>query len=168
MGLDYGCTHMGTPIYFDYRPANFVGMSSIGHRIRGLRKTNVNLNQTELAALVGVDQSVISDIERGAGFGAGVLVGLADALNTTPQFIMRGGTDEAAIEANLLGLFRICGPDDKKVVLETAKAFAARNRAAAPASPQMPIEQATAEFKRLKSPPPAPRASKATPRRRSA
>lgn len=101
-------------------------MSAIGHRIRALRKTNVDLNQTQLGAAVGVDQSVISDIERGAGFGADVLIGLADALNTTPHFIMRGGTDEAAQEAHLLGLFRACKPSDKLLLMETARAFADR------------------------------------------
>lgn len=128
MGSHYGAAHMGAPIYFDYQPATLGSMSAIGIRIRALRKTNVKLNQTELAAQVGVDQSVISDIENGAGFGAPVLIGLADALQTTPHYIMKGGTDEAAQEANLLGLYRSCTEADKRLLLETAGAFAARNR----------------------------------------
>jgi transcriptional regulator with XRE-family HTH domain len=119
---------MGAPIYFPYRPATLLGMSAIGIRIRALRKTNVKLNQTELATQVGVDQSVISDIENGAGFGAPVLIGLADALQTTPHYIMRGGTDEMAREANLLGLYRACSESDKRLLLETAGAFADRSR----------------------------------------
>ncbi len=54
------------------------------------------------------------------------MLGLADALQTTPHHIMKGGADEAATEAHLLGLYRICRVDDKKLLLETAKAFAAR------------------------------------------
>jgi hypothetical protein len=40
---------------------------------------------------------------------------------------MKGGTDETAQEAHLLGLFRACKPEDKLLLMETARAFADRN-----------------------------------------
>lgn len=86
---NYGITHMGTPIYFRYHRASFDWMS-IGARIRTMRKT-AGLRQAELAKLACIDQSTLSDIENGAGFGADTLVLLADALGTTAEQIMRGG-----------------------------------------------------------------------------
>lgn len=53
----------------------------------------LGLNQKELAARMGVDQSTVSDIERGQGLSAEILLKLADALNTTAAMVMRGHDD---------------------------------------------------------------------------
>lgn len=69
-------------------------MEKVGARIRTLRQAK-GLNQTELAAKVGVDQSTISDIEtKDTAFSVIVLMRLADALETTEAMILRGH-DEA-------------------------------------------------------------------------
>jgi transcriptional regulator with XRE-family HTH domain len=72
-----------------YRWHKVGAVDTIGGRIRTTRKA-LGLNQTELAKLVGLDQSTISDIENGALFGADVLMALAAALLKSPQFIMTG------------------------------------------------------------------------------
>ena len=64
-------------------------MATIGERIRDRRKA-LKLRQGDLGALVGLDQSTISDIERGQGFGAEVLMRLSKALRVEPQFVMTG------------------------------------------------------------------------------
>lgn len=103
-------------------------MASIGQRIRALRKAR-SLNQTQLAKAVGVDQSTVSDIERGAGFSAELLMSLADALLSTPQFIMRGAS-EADLEVDqLAALYRASSPDDRRALMSSASAFAERGRA---------------------------------------
>jgi transcriptional regulator with XRE-family HTH domain len=96
----YGETHMGLHIGNSYRPATFDCMSGKddkkdthrGARVRALRKA-LDMNQEELAVLVEVDQSTVSDIERGAGFSAEVLMRLAGALRTTPVMVMQGRDD---------------------------------------------------------------------------
>lgn len=92
---------MGSHIGFFYGPANFDCMKekaeqkavakdhTRGSRIRTLRLA-LKLNQTELAALIGVDQSTVSDIENGAGFSADLLMRLSDSLKVSPGIVMRG------------------------------------------------------------------------------
>lgn len=96
MTRDYGPTHMGLPINFSYRETNVEPMETIGARIKALR--GKKFTQTTLGKAVGVDQSVISDIERGAGFKADLLMKICDALETTAEYLMRGGVinDELA------------------------------------------------------------------------
>lgn len=89
MDGDYGSAHMGFAIGNSYRGATLDCMATPGERIRALRKAR-GLTQPQLAAEVGIDQSTVSDIERGAGFSAETLMRLADALQSTPQEIMRG------------------------------------------------------------------------------
>lgn len=57
--------------------------------MRQLRKAK-GLTQPVLAKAVGIDQSTLSDIERGAGFSAEILMRLAEELEATCEFIMRG------------------------------------------------------------------------------
>lgn len=85
----YGKTHMGIPIGFVYRGVTFSCMGTIGERIRQLRKAH-KLTQPVLAKAIGIDQSTLSDMERGAGFSAEILMRLAEELETTAEFIMRG------------------------------------------------------------------------------
>jgi transcriptional regulator with XRE-family HTH domain len=101
----YGATHMGLHIGNSYGPATFDCMKEKtgsrrdpprtqedmqrGARINRLRKTK-DLNQTELAEKVGVDQSTVSDWENGAKFSADLLMLLSDVLGVSPSTIMRG------------------------------------------------------------------------------
>lgn len=87
----YGDSHMGCPIGFAYGGATVIGMGSdgVGARIRQLRKAK-GLTQPVLSKAVGIDQSTLSDIERGAGFSAEILMRLAEELDTTCEYIMRG------------------------------------------------------------------------------
>lgn len=102
-------------------------MSSIGGRIKELRAA-LGMNQTELGRAVGVDQSLISDYERGrAEMGASKLMAMADALRTTPQYIMRGDrglTLEEQQEADLLDKFKRADEEGRKTILNIAAAMA--------------------------------------------
>jgi len=64
-------------------------MDTPGARIRNLRKAR-KLTQAQLADAMGIDQSTLSDIERGAGFTAETLMLICDALEANPYVIMRG------------------------------------------------------------------------------
>lgn len=123
---------MGLSIGVTYRQSNFDGMGPVGDRIKDRRKA-MKLNQTQLAAQVGVDQSVISDIERhDAGFSAATLMSLARALMVTPEDIMEGGDPDARMQAELLGAWKLIGPDDKRGVLRMAHACALAAKAEPP------------------------------------
>lgn len=64
-----------------------------GDRVRQLRKT-LGLSQEELAEAVAIDQTQISDYERSKGNPtASSLVGLADALGTSADYLL-GRTDD--------------------------------------------------------------------------
>lgn len=92
MGQHYGETHMGLHIENYYRPATFDCMENRGARIRSMRKA-LGLNQEELAEKLEVDQSTVSDIERGAGFSADLLMKLTRHLGGSPTLLMVGHDD---------------------------------------------------------------------------
>lgn len=89
IGSHYGPSHMEIPIHFGYGGGNVTAMATIGERIRDRRKA-LKLRQGDLAEMVGLDQSTISDIERGTGFGADVLMKLSVALRSNPYYVMNG------------------------------------------------------------------------------
>lgn len=113
---------MGMPINFFYHGANIHGMSDIGNRIRELRKRH-KLNQTDLAELVGCDQSVISDMENGRGFGAKYLLPLARALQTSPEYIMGESEESPDVDGfeDLLAYARTLSTEQMKTLLEVAR-----------------------------------------------
>lgn len=80
---------------FNYGNGNIHCMTTPGKRLRALRKDK-QISQVDLAAAIGIDQSTVSDIENDRGLSAENLMRLCDALETTPQYIMRGktGTDD--------------------------------------------------------------------------
>lgn len=67
-------------------------MEKAGQRIRAMRQA-LEWNQKQLAEKVRVDQSTVSDIERGSDFSADLLMRMADALGTSPAMIMKGRDD---------------------------------------------------------------------------
>lgn len=97
-------------------------MNDTGSRIRGIRKAR-RLTQRDLSTLVGIDQSTISDIERGANFSAEVLLRLCDALQTSPTLIMRGGTERDLQEAQLVACFRSLTPHQAEHLMAVAVAL---------------------------------------------
>lgn len=76
----------------NYDDGNIHCMETPGLRLRALRKQK-GLSQVQLSDLVGIDQSTISDIENGGGLSAEYMMRLCEALNTTPQYVMRGKSD---------------------------------------------------------------------------
>jgi len=70
---------------------------SLGRRLRDAR-TRAGLTQVELAAAIGVTQSMISDIERGDtdDIMGSNLIRAADALRVSPRWLMIG-EDEGAL-----------------------------------------------------------------------
>lgn len=85
----YGDSHMGMHIVNFYCPATFDWMDKPGDRVRAMRKA-LGMNQEVLAGKLGVDQSTVSDIERGAGFSADILMRLTEHLGGTAALIMQG------------------------------------------------------------------------------
>lgn len=67
-----------------------------GKRLRALR-IGKQMSQVGLAAAVGIDQSTISDIENDRGLSAENMMRLCEALDTTPQYVMRGKPAEGHI-----------------------------------------------------------------------
>lgn len=117
MGADYGDSHMCLPIGFCYRLPTIDCMETVGARIRRLRKAR-GMTQTDLAADVGVDQSTISDIERGTGFSAEILMKLCDALEATPQEVMRGAVAQSPAVRRAEDAVKKLTDDERREVLK--------------------------------------------------
>jgi transcriptional regulator with XRE-family HTH domain len=86
---------MAFAMSFNYGNGNIHCMTTPGKRLRALRKEKL-ISQVGLANAIGIDQSTVSDIENDRGLSAENLMRLCDALETTPQYVMRGkaGTDD--------------------------------------------------------------------------
>ena len=67
----------------------------IGERLKFIRKLK-GMTQTQLAKAIGVDQSAISQIERGDSKGANAenLLKIAAVLQTNPQWLLTGRGDK--------------------------------------------------------------------------
>lgn len=102
-------------------------MPTIAKRVAALRAAR-RISQAALAKEVGVSQPTIANIERGRtleikGY---VLESLAHALNTTSQFILEGDTaqgavDDAATQAELVGIWRKLPQQHRETLLQTAR-----------------------------------------------
>lgn len=64
-------------------------MSALGRRVRQARKAE-GLTQVQLAKKAGVEQSTISELEKGENVGSVHLVAIARALRRRPQWIETG------------------------------------------------------------------------------
>lgn len=85
-------------------------MKTVGERIKVLR-TQLELTQSDLAEKVGLTYVQIGRYEkRGVTPSADVLNKIADALNTTSDFLMNGSTNDKAtaqiVDNELLTLFK--------------------------------------------------------------
>lgn len=100
-------------------------MKTIGNRVRDLRKAKGFARQSDLGRLVGVDQSVISDIENGAGFKADVLMALCEHLDTTAEYLMLGEQQAGQGEAEILTLYRKTNDEGRIAMIVTARGLQA-------------------------------------------
>mgnify|MGYP006293011855 CR=1 FL=1 len=107
----------------------------LGDRILKLRKQK-NWSQSDLAEKVGVTYAQIGRYEtKGAQPSADVLKKIADALDTTTDFLMYGDIDEKAKsslkDAELLQQFNAVeqmNDDDRNIVKRLISAFITQNK----------------------------------------
>jgi transcriptional regulator with XRE-family HTH domain len=105
-------------------------MTDLGKRIFDLRRRK-NLSQTDLANTVGISYAQIGRYEtKNTQPPAEVLKKIADALDTTVDFLISGDTDEKAMstlkDAELLQQFKAVeqmDEDDRNVVKKLIDAF---------------------------------------------
>src|ERR1700712_4894081 len=101
--------------------------AEIGLRIRTARMER-NWTQDQLATAVGVSRSAVAQWETGrAGQITGNLTRIAEVLDTPVEQLMFGIDKHAAAQAvtgdelALLRLYRDCTPDDRQMLLRTAR-----------------------------------------------
>jgi transcriptional regulator with XRE-family HTH domain len=102
----------------------------IGARIRAIRRER-GLTQDELADQVGVSRSAVAQWETGrTGQITGNLSRIAGVLEVNVEYLMAGDDKRAAGEVRqgdelaLLRLYRECDPDDRQILLRTARRLA--------------------------------------------
>jgi transcriptional regulator with XRE-family HTH domain len=102
----------------------------IGIRIRATRRER-GLTQDELADRVGVSRSAVAQWETGrTGQVTGNLSRIADVLEVNVEYLLYGEDKHAAGEARqgdelaLLRLYRECDPEDRQMLLRTARRLA--------------------------------------------
>ncbi|MBX3628097.1 MAG: helix-turn-helix domain-containing protein [Rhizobacter sp.] len=112
---------------------------SLGERLKSARE-RIGLSQVSLAELVGINQSTISDLERGINSdpGAERLIRLAEALKVDPKHLLFG--DEAPLNKegsaqtepkseeqedlqSLLRVFQRLTPPHRRALLAIARAL---------------------------------------------
>ncbi len=116
-------------------------MTSIGKRVAALRAAR-RISQQALACEVGVSQPTIANIERGRtteikGY---VLEALARALNTTTKYILagdsqQGAIDEAATQAELVGIWQKLPANYRDTLLQTARGLLSAAEISPPTAP---------------------------------
>jgi len=104
----------------------------IGTRISTIRRER-GLTQDELADQVGVSRSAVAQWETGrTGQVTGNLSRIADVLEVNVEYLVHGDDKRAAGEVRqgdelaLLRLYRECEPDDRQMLLRTARRLARR------------------------------------------
>ena len=110
-------------------------MTDLGNRIQQLRKLK-NLSQTDLANAIDISYAQVSRYEiKGAQPPAEVLRKIANALDTTTDFLINGDTDEKAMsalkDAELLKQFKEVEQmedEDKNIVKKLIDAFITKKK----------------------------------------
>jgi len=101
----------------------------IGERIRATRQER-RITQEELATAVGVSRSAVAQWETGrSGQITGNLARIAQVLGVGVEFLMQGGPSgipeaSSADEIAILRLYRDCAPEDRQILLRTARRLA--------------------------------------------
>jgi len=128
-------------------------MPTIGKRVAALRAAR-QISQQALADEIGVSQPTIANIERGRtleikGF---VLEALAGALNNTPRYILegeqQGGADDAATQAELVGIWKKLPGPLRDTLLQTARGLL-RAAEISPPTVAAPQRKATAPRQKI-------------------
>ena len=96
-----------------------------------VRSLEESLHQDQLASIVGVSRSAVAQWETGrAGQVTGNLTRIAASLDIGIEYLMSGDDKRAPTEARqgdelaLLRLYRECAPDDRQLLLRTARRLA--------------------------------------------
>ena len=104
--------------------------AGIGARVRTARLAR-GLTQGGLARAVGVSRSAIAQWETGrAGQLGGNLTRVADVLGVGVDYLLSGNDVRAPFgaasgdEAAMLRLYRACAPEDRQILLRTARRLA--------------------------------------------
>ena len=104
--------------------------ANIGTRIRAARRDR-GLTQDELAEQVGVSRSAVAQWETGrTGQVTGNLSRIAGVLEVNVEYLMYGDDKRAMGEVRqsdelaLLRLYRECDPEDRQMLLRTARRLA--------------------------------------------
>ncbi len=104
----------------------------IGARIQAVRRER-GLTQDDFANRVGVSRSAVAQWETGrAGQVTGNLSRLAAVLDVSVEYLMYGDDKRAAGEVRqgdelaLLRLYRECDPEDRQMLLRTARRLSRR------------------------------------------
>jgi transcriptional regulator with XRE-family HTH domain len=102
-----------------------VSTDSVGQRIRALRLAN-NLTQDEFAAQLGVSRSAIAQWETDrAGQVRENLERISKVLGTSLAYLVWGVSGSLqGYELALMRLYRACAPEDRQILLRTAKRLA--------------------------------------------
>ncbi len=101
----------------------------IGERIR-LTRQERGITQEELASAVGVSRSAVAQWETGrSGQVTGNLTRIAAVLGVGVEFLMQGAVPSipqpaSGDEMAMLRLYRECSPEDKQILLRTARRLA--------------------------------------------
>ncbi len=102
----------------------------IGVRIKALRRDK-GLSQDDLAQRVGVSRSAVAQWETGrTGQVTGNLSRIAGALDASVEYLVYGDDKRAPStaaqgdELALLRLYRACEPEDRQILLRTARRLA--------------------------------------------
>jgi transcriptional regulator with XRE-family HTH domain len=108
--------------------------TEMGIRIRDVRRER-GWTQDQLANAVGVSRSAVAQWETGrAGQVTTNLTRIAEVLEVGVQYIMYGDDKRAPAEARLgdelalLRLYRECSPEDRQLLLRTARRLVAVSR----------------------------------------
>lgn len=98
---------------------------SVGQRIRALRLAN-NLTQDEFATQLGVSRSAIAQWETDrAGQIRENLERISRVLGTSLAYLVSGETGTLqGDELALMRLYRACAPEDRQILVRTAKRLA--------------------------------------------
>lgn len=118
---------MGIAIHFGYSKPTLALMETIGQRIKARRIQLGMSRQADLGALVGLDQSTISDIENGARFRVQYVMPFARALRWSPEQLLEGKagpvvymTDEVR---KLVDVCTNLGAEDMATLIRIAEAM---------------------------------------------
>jgi transcriptional regulator with XRE-family HTH domain len=108
--------------------------AEIGARIRDVRRER-GWTQDQLASAVGVSRSAVAQWETGrAGQVTTNLTRIAEVLEVGVEFLMYGDEKRIPLEPRmgdelaLLRLYRECSPEDRQLLLRTARRLVAVSR----------------------------------------